>query len=188
MTEEQVKYYKEKGLWGTLIVTANVTFLTTYVMELEYPYMIEELGKKYRHSIKYNLNRALPLLEQMNEESVNYFKTTNTATKVGEITLELSNEIEDRISFDNKYTYIVLACVRYMSNIQNRHDKSVESIYIDTLDTIYRLFEHTLSKQVDESLMNVAYNVVKSVFDTITYEIDDDGSYNLVRNGVNFSK
>lgn len=188
MTKEEVKYYKEKGLWGTLIVTANVTFLTTYVMELEYPYMIKELGKKYRHSIKYNLDRALPLLEKMNDESVNYFKITTTAAKVGEITLDLSNEIEDRICFDNKYIYIVLACARYMMNIQNRHDKTVESIYTDTLDTIHRLFEHALSKQVDASLMNVAFNVVKSVFDSITYEIDDDGNYNLVRNGVNFSK
>ena len=188
MTEEQIKYYKEKGIWGTLIVTANVTFLTTYVIELEYPYMIEELGKKYRHSIKYNLSRALPLLEKMNDESVNYFKTTSTAPKVGEITLELSNELEDRICFDNKYIYIVLACARYMSNIQNRHDKTVESIYLDVLDTIHRLFEHALNKLVDESLMNVAFNVVKSVFDSITYEIDDDGNYNLVRNGVNFSK
>jgi hypothetical protein len=188
MTEEQIKYYKEKGIWGTLIVTANVTFLTTYVMELEYPYMIEELGKKYRHSIKYNLDRAYHLLEKMNDESVNYFKTTSTAAKVGEITLELSNELEDRICFDNKYTYIVLACARYMSSIQNRHDKTVESIYLNVLDTIHRLFEHALNKQVDESLMNVAFNVVKSVFDSITYEIDDDGNYNLVRNGVNFSK
>jgi hypothetical protein len=187
MTKEQVEYYKEKGIWGTLIVTANVTFLTAYVMELEYPYMIEELGKKYRHSIKYNLDRALPLLEQMNEESVNFFKTT-VATKIGDVTLDLSNELEDRICFDNKYTYIVLACSRYMHSIQNRHDKTVESIYTDTLDTIYRLFEHALSKQVDESLMNVAFNIVKSVFDSITYEIDDNGSYNLVRNSANFYK
>ena len=107
MTPEQVEYYKEKGLWGTLIVTANVTFLATYVMELEYPYMIEDLGKEYKHSLKYNLNRVLALLEKMNNESVNYFKTMDTATKVGEITLELSNELEDRIMFNNKYIYIV---------------------------------------------------------------------------------
>ena len=60
MTEEQVKYYKEKGLWGTLIVTANVTFLVTYLIELHYPYMIEDLGERYKHSLKYNLDRILP--------------------------------------------------------------------------------------------------------------------------------
>ena len=188
MTPEQVEYYKEKGLWGNLIVTANVTFLVTYVMELEYPYMIEDLGKNYKHSLKYNLNRVLALLEKMNDESVNYFKTMDTATKVGEITLELSNELEDRIMFNNKYIYIVLACARYVSNIQNRHDKTVESIYINTIDDICKMLEENLSKYISDSLMLVAEAVVKSVFETITYEIDDDGTYNLVRNGVNFSQ
>lgn len=188
MTPEQVEYYKEKGLWGNLIVTANVTFLVTYVIELEYPYMIEDLGKNYKHSLKYNLNRVLALLEKMNNESVDYFKTMETATKVGEITLELSNELEDRIMFNNKYIYIVLACARYVSSIQNRHDKSVESIYIDTIDDICRMLEENLSKHVSDSLMLVAEAVIKSVFETITYEVDDDGSYNLVRNGINFSQ
>ena len=188
MTEEQVKYYKEKGLWGTLIVTANVTFLVTYLIELHYPYMIEDLGERYKHSLKYNLDRILPMIENMNEESVNYFKTSNTATKVGEITLELSKELEDRIMFDDKHIYIVLALARYVHSIQNRHDKSVESIYIETIDILYRRIDDALKNQVKESLIMVAEAIVKSVFETITYEIDDDGSYNLVRNGVNFSQ
>ena len=179
MTPQEVKYYKEQGSFGRLIVTANVTFLCTYIMYLEFDNLANILGIDYKHSLKHNLKRVYKLLDDMNVECINFYK--HYANKVATVTLDICNELEENLLIPNKELYIIMACNEYVHSIQDNHVKGVESIYKDKLNAIYKLLNDNLSNYLNTSYMNVANAVIRNIFNDITYRIDDNGDYVIMR-------
>ena len=67
--------------------------------------VVNIFGKRYRHSTKYYYNIVREVLDRINCDNINCFKTSQQ--DAGQMVLDVVKEIEDRLVFDDKQLYIL---------------------------------------------------------------------------------
>lgn len=83
----------------------NLTMIYCYIMFFALEEVVNIFGKLYRHSTKYYYNIVREVLDRINCDNINCFKTSQQ--DAGQMVLDVVKEIEDRLAFDDKQLYIL---------------------------------------------------------------------------------
>ena len=99
MTTEQEKDFKKRGIYNDIILMTNLTMIYCYIMFFALEEVVNIFGKRYRHSTKYYYNIVREVLDRINCDNINCFKTSQQ--DAGQMVLDVVKEIEDRLVFDD---------------------------------------------------------------------------------------
>lgn len=95
MTTEQEKDFKKRGIYNDIILMTNLTMIYCYIMFFALEEVVNIFGKLYRHSTKYYYNIVREVLDRINCDNINCFKTSQQ--DAGQMVLDVVKEIEDRL-------------------------------------------------------------------------------------------
>lgn len=95
MTAEQEKDFKKRGIYNDIILMTNLTMIYCYIMFFALEEVVNIFGKRYRHSTKYYYNIVREVLDRINCDNINCFKTSQQ--DAGQMVLDVVKEIEDRL-------------------------------------------------------------------------------------------
>lgn len=95
MTAEQEKDFKKRGIYNDIILMTNLTMIYCYIMFFALEEVVNIFGKRYRHSTKYYYNIVREILDRINCDNINCFKTSQQ--DAGQMVLDVVKEIEDRL-------------------------------------------------------------------------------------------
>lgn len=95
MTTEQEKDFKKRGIYNDIILMTNLTMIYCYIMFFALEEVVNIFGKRYRHSTKYYYNIVREVLDRINCDNINCFKTSQQ--DAGQMVLDVVKEIEDRL-------------------------------------------------------------------------------------------
>lgn len=73
----------------------NLTMIYCYIMFFALEEVVNIFGKRYRHSTKYYYNIVREVLDRINCDNINCFKTSQQ--DAGQMVLDVVKEIEDRL-------------------------------------------------------------------------------------------
>ena len=76
MTTEQEKDFKKRGIYNDVILMTNLTMIYCYIMFFALEEVVNIFGKLYRHSTKYYYNIVREVLDRINCDNINCFKTS----------------------------------------------------------------------------------------------------------------
>lgn len=181
MTQKQVEYYKKIGLWGDIIVMSNSVLICTYVMWLEFDTIPNILCEDFKHLTKLRLNQVKKKLDNINNDSISYFREHKMS--VGEMCLDFTNSFEEHLNIPNKELYIIYALNEFCNNLNMKFNKHISSIYDKELRFIYIQIKEILSKYIQDNYLNVANTVVRSIMNKVSYRIKDNGEYVITFKG-----
>lgn len=112
MTAEQEKDFKKRGIYNDIILMTNLTMIYCYIMFFALEEVVNIFGKRYRHSTKYYYNIVREVLDRINCDNINCFKTSQQ--DAGQMVLDVVKEIEDRLAFMiNSYISYLLLIKRF---------------------------------------------------------------------------
>lgn len=83
----------------------NLTMIYCYIMFFALEEVVNIFDKRYRHSTKYYYNIVREVLDRINCDNINCFKTSQQ--DAGQMILDVVKEIEDRLAFNDKQLYIL---------------------------------------------------------------------------------
>lgn len=136
MTTEQEKDFKKRGIYNDIILMTNLTMIYCYIMFFALEEIVNIFGKRYRHSTKYYYNIVREVLDRINCDNINCFKTSQQ--DAGQMVLDVVKEIEDRLAFDDKQLYILFVINQKAYDNIHRFEPEVTSIFKKQIEYIYR--------------------------------------------------
>lgn len=178
MTKEQETEFREQGIYKDIILMTNLTMIYSYVMYFSLQEVITLLGKKYRHSIKYYYNIVLNLLDQINCSNINCFKTSQV--DAGQMAIDISNEIENRLNFDDKYLYILFVVNQKMYDNIHRFEPTIQSIFKKQIEYIYKTLLEYNPITLNTNKLSIATIVINQIISYIKIREEDDESLTVI--------
>lgn len=136
------------------------------------------LGKLYRHSTKYYYNIIREVLDKINCDNINCFKTSQT--DAAQMVLDISKEIEDRLAFDDKQLYILFVINQKAYDNIHRFEPEVTSIFKKQIEYIYRKLIDYCPVTLDKDKMTIATIVINQVINKIKAREESDGSLTII--------
>lgn len=136
MTAEQEKDFKKRGIYNDIILMTNLTMIYCYIMFFALEEVVNIFGKRYRHSTKYYYNIVREVLDRINCDNINCFKTSQQ--DAGQMVLDVVKEIEDRLAFNDKQLYILFVINQKAYDNIHRFEPEVTSIFKKQIEYIYR--------------------------------------------------
>lgn len=176
MTEQEANYFKQKGTYNDIILTTNLTMVYSYIMYFALIECIEQLGSNYKFSLKYNLNKVLNILDKINVSNIDKF--TNSKNEAGQMCIDISNDIENSIYFDDKYFYILLVCNEFLLTNIHKYLPEVHSIFESEIEYMNKLLKSTKIIDIDNGRFNVVSNIIKNIINKVKYK--EDNEYGLI--------
>lgn len=178
MTNEQEKAFKEKGIYNDIILMTNLTMIYCYIMFFSLEDTITLLGKLYRHSTKYYYNIIREVLDRINCDNINCFKTSQG--DAAQMVLDISKEIEDRLNFDNKQLYILFVINQKAFDNIHKFEPEVTSIFKKQIEYIYRKLIDYCPVTLDKDKMAIATIVINQVINKIKAHEESNGSLTII--------
>lgn len=178
MTAEQEKTFKEKGIYSDIILMTNLTMIYCYIMFFSLEDTITLLGKLYRHSTKYYYNIIREVLDKINCDNINCFKTSQS--DVVQMVLDISKEIEDRLNFDDKQLYILFVINQKAFDNIHKFEPEVTSIFKKQIEYIYRKLIDYCPVTLDKNKMAIATIVINQVINKIKAREESNGSLTII--------
>lgn len=178
MTAEQEKTFKEKGIYNDIILMTNLTMIYCYIMFFSLEDTITLLGKLYRHSTKYYYNIIREVLDRINCDNINCFKTSQS--DAAQMVLDISKEIEDRLNFDDKQLYILFVINQKAFDNIHKFEPEVTSIFKKQIEYIYHKLIEYCPVEFDKSKMSIATLVINQVISRVKAREESDGSLTIV--------
>lgn len=178
MTNEQEKAFKEKGIYNDIILMTNLTMIYCYIMFFSLEDTITLLGKLYRHSTKYYYNIIREVLDRINCDNINCFKTSQG--DAAQMVLDISKEIEDRLNFDDKQLYILFVINQKAFDNIHKFEPEVTSIFKKQIEYIYRKLIDYCPVTLDKDKMAIATIVINQVINKIKAREESNGSFTII--------
>ena len=178
MTAEQEKTFKEKGIYNDIILMTNLTMIYCYIMFFSLEDTITLLGNLYRHSTKYYYNIIREVLDRINCDNINCFKTSQS--DAAQMVLDISKEIEDRLNFDDKQLYILFVINQKAFDNIHKFEPEVISIFKKQIEYIYRKLIDYCPVEFDKSKMSIATLVINQVISRVKAREESDGSLTII--------
>ena len=178
MTAEQEKTFKEKGIYNDIILMTNLTMIYCYIMFFSLEDTITLLGKLYRHSTKYYYNIIREVLDKINCDNINCFKTSQT--DAAQMVLDISKEIEDRLAFDDKQLYILFVINQKAYDNIHRFEPEVTSIFKKQIEYIYRKLIDYCPVTLEKDKMAIATIVINQVINKVKAREESNGSLTII--------
>lgn len=178
MTNEQEKAFKEKGIYNDIILMTNLTMIYCYIMFFSLEDTITLLGKLYRHSTKYYYNIIREVLDKINCDNINCFKTSQS--DAAQMVLDISKEIEDRLNFDDKQLYILFVINQKAFDNIHKFEPEVTSIFKKQIEYIYRKLIDYCPVTLDKDKMAIATIVINQVINKIKAREESNGSFTII--------
>lgn len=178
MTAEQEKTFKEKGIYNDIILMTNLTMIYCYIMFFSLEDTITLLGKLYRHSTKYYYNIIREVLDRINCDNINCFKTSQS--DAAQMVLDISKEIEDRLNFDDKQLYILFVINQKAFDNIHKFEPEVTSIFKKQIEYIYRKLIDYCPVTLEKDKMAIATIVINQVINKIKAREESDGSLTII--------
>ena len=182
MTAEQEKTFKEKGIYNDIILMTNLTMIYCYIMFFSLEDTITLLGKLYRHSTKYYYNIIREVLDKINCDNINCFKTSQS--DAAQMVLDISKEIEDRLNFDDKQLYILFVINQKAFDNIHKFEPEVTSIFKKQIEYIYRKLIDYCPVTLDKNKMAIATIVINQVINKIKAREESDGSLTIIYDDI----
>ena len=178
MTDEQIAKYKEEGKYGEIILAAHGIMICFYLMYFCFDHIPTILGKKYRFTTKWNFNKILKVIDEVCSESINFFH--DGQNDVAQNCIDLCNEIEDKLNFEDKHLYILYAVNDYNHKLSKMYPENVHSIYESKIEYIYKNLISNLPVELDANKMLMTHNAVHNVLSRLRYREEEDTSIIIV--------
>ena len=178
MTAEQEKTFKEKGIYSDIILMTNLMMIYCYIMFFSLEDTITLLDNLYRHSTKYYYNIIREVLDRINCDNINCFKTSQQ--DAGQMVLDVVKEIEDRLVFDDKQLYILFVINQKAYDNIHRFEPEVTSIFKKQIEYIYRKLIDYCPVTLDKDKMAIATIVINQVINKIKAREESDGSLTII--------
>lgn len=178
MTDSQVKEYKEKGTYNDIILMTNLTMIYCYIMYFALEDSIPLFGKKYRHSTKHYYNIIRELLDRINCDNINCFKTSQI--EAAQMCLDIIAEIENRLTFYDKVLYILYCINQKCYDNIHRFEPEIESVYKKQIEYIYQKLIDYSPVTLEIGKMNVATTVINQVVNRVKIREESDGSLTII--------
>lgn len=180
MTKEQEAEFRKQGIYKDIILMTNLTMIYSYIMYFALQEATVFLGKKYCHAIKYYYNKVLNLLDQINCSNLNCFKTGQS--NAGQMCIDISTEIEDRLNFEDKHLYILFVVNQKIYDNIHRFEPTIQSIFKTQIEYIYKtLIEHN-PITLDSDKMRITTIVINQIVNRIKAKEKEDGSLAIIYN------
>jgi hypothetical protein len=136
------------------------------------------LGKLYRHSTKYYYNIIREVLDKINCDNINCFKTSQT--DAAQMVLDISKEIEDRLAFDDKQLYILFVINQKAYDNIHRFEPEVTSIFKKQIEYIYRKLIDYCPVTLEKDKMAIATIVINQVINKVKAREESNGSLTII--------
>lgn len=178
MTTEQEKDFKKRGIYNDIILMTNLTMIYCYIMFFALEEIVNIFGKRYRHSTKYYYNIVREVLDRINCDNINCFKTSQQ--DAGQMVLDVVKEIEDRLAFDDKQLYILFVINQKAYDNIHRFEPEVTSIFKKQIEYIYRKLIDYCPVTLEKDKMAIATIVINQVINKIKAREESDGSLTII--------
>lgn len=178
MTTEQEKDFKKRGIYNDIILMTNLTMIYCYIMFFALEEVVNIFGKRYRHSTKYYYNIVREVLDRINCDNINCFKTSQQ--DAGQMVLDVVKEIEDRLVFDDKQLYILFVINQKAYDNIHRFEPEVTSIFKKQIEYIYRKLIDYCPVTLDKDKMAIATIVINQVINKIKAREESNGSLTII--------
>lgn len=178
MTTEQEKDFKKRGIYNDIILMTNLTMIYCYIMFFALEEVVNIFGKRYRHSTKYYYNIVREVLDRINCDNINCFKTSQQ--DAGQMVLDVVKEIEDRLVFDDKQLYILFIINQKAYDNIHRFEPEVTSIFKKQIEYIYRKLIDYCPVTLEKDKMAIATIVINQVINKIKAREESDGSLTII--------
>ena len=166
MTTEQEKDFKKRGIYNDIILMTNLTMIYCYIMFFALEEVVNIFGKLYRHSTKYYYNIVREVLDRINCDNINCFKT--------------SQQDAGQMVLDDKQLYILFVINQKAYDNIHRFEPEVTSIFKKQIEYIYRKLIDYCPVTLEKDKMAIATIVINQVINKIKAREESDGSLTII--------
>lgn len=178
MTEAQRQYFEKKGEYNDIILMTNLTMIYSYLMFLYLEESIEHFGKAYKHSTKHNYNKCIDLLNTISKSNIDCFKTNKLS--VGQLVLDVANDIENRLNFEDRSIYILFVINKKMNDNVRRFEPEIVSKYKKEIEYVCKTLVEYCPITLDADKLKIATVVCNQVLSKIGIRKESDGSLTII--------